>query len=241
MNEDQIWEQLELRAKNVCEVLEYALDGADDEEAISDEDDEDGMAMKRKLRKLEAMGEDELDEDEMDEDEDSDEEDEDDDGEESSEVEDEEEDEEDAESADLGEHIAELRDSSGSDEELDLDKSSFAASKRPSRRKPKAGGHPELDDGFFDLAAFNAETEAAEAQNVSKGRLGGDDDDDEAEDDDPVDYFAPVDDNDEGALDGDADGETNGMQFYTYTSKPDTVLNLLCRTILQRFLRSPTP
>ena len=50
-----------------------------------------------------------------------------------------------------------------------------------------------MDDGFFSLAEFNAETEEAEGENVSRGRLGQDDDDDDDADDD-VDFFAPVDD-----------------------------------------------
>ena len=53
-----------------------------------------------------------------------------------------------------------------------------------------------MDDGFFSLAEFNAETEEAEARDVSKGRLGQDDDedDDDNDADDHVDIFAAVDD-----------------------------------------------
>ena len=84
----------------------------------------------------------------------------------------------------LGEHVAELKDPSDSENEddIDLDKPSLLSRlKPPSKRKSKARarGHPELDDDFFDLATFNAETEAAEANTVSKGRLSGEDDDEE--------------------------------------------------------------
>ncbi|OBZ79155.1 U3 small nucleolar RNA-associated protein MPP10 [Grifola frondosa] len=135
-------------------------------------------------------------EDEEDEDEDDDE------GEdEDSESQDEESEEDGEEDVDLEEGIVELHDPSDEDEEddegLELDKPSILkGGTRALRWRPKPTSHPELDDGFFDLATFNAETEEAEAQAVSKGKLGKDDDDDEDDvgDDESVDLFASVDD-----------------------------------------------
>ena len=60
--------------------------------------------------------------------------------------------------------------------------------------KLKRGEHPTLDDGFFNLAAFNAEIKAAESRSSSRGRLSQDDDDEDGDDpNEEVDYFASVD------------------------------------------------
>ncbi|KAI0304855.1 U3 small nucleolar ribonucleoprotein complex, subunit Mpp10 [Russula brevipes] len=53
------------------------------------------------------------------------------------------------------------------------------------------GGHPGLNDDFFDLEEFNAETEEAEAAFVSNGALDADSDD-IASDEDDIDYFASI-------------------------------------------------
>ncbi|KAI0757031.1 U3 small nucleolar ribonucleoprotein complex, subunit Mpp10 [Daedaleopsis nitida] len=212
MSDEQVWAELELRAQNVCDVLDYALDGptlGDESGEEGGEDDEEGERELKKMRQalidegfdpdeVEGMGfEDDEDEDEDEEDDDEDE----DDSEENEEEEDEDEseDQEVGEEGDLGEVVEELRDPSGEDEDeddLEAEEPSFlGAGKRTLKLKPKRGGHPVLDDGFFDLAAFNAEIEAAESKNVSRGRLSKDDEDeDEDEDIDSVDYFAPVDD-----------------------------------------------
>ena len=202
MSDEQVWAELELRAKNVCDVLDYALDGPvqeaeSGEDEGSEEDDEEEERELKRMRQalidegfdpdeLEGMG---FDEDGEDDSEDDDEDDEDD--EESNEEED------GLDDGDLGEDVEGLRDPSDEEEELEADEPSFlSGGKRTLRLKPKRGGHPVLDDGFFDLAAFNAEIEAAESKNVSRGRLSKDDDDDDDNDgeDDSVDYFAPVDD-----------------------------------------------
>jgi len=52
--------------------------------------------------------------------------------------------------------------------------------------------HSGLDDGFFNLEEFNAETEEAETAFVSNGALNADSDD-IASDEDDIDYFASVD------------------------------------------------
>ncbi|PIL31997.1 hypothetical protein GSI_06701 [Ganoderma sinense ZZ0214-1] len=213
MSHEQIWAELELRAQTVCDVLNYALDGpvrdgeSEEEGSEDDEDMDEGEAAM--VQRMKAMRQALLDEgfdladlegidvgedDEADESEDSEDEDEDED-----ESEETDEDEGDAEEMDLGEGVEELRDPSDVDEEDELEvngPSFLSGGKRTLKIKLKRGGHPTLDDGFFDLAAFNAEIEAAESRSSSRGRLSkGDEDEDEDEDDpgEEVDYFASLD------------------------------------------------
>ncbi|KAI0639368.1 U3 small nucleolar ribonucleoprotein complex, subunit Mpp10 [Trametes polyzona] len=231
MGDEQIWAQLELRAQNMCEVLDYALDGPA-EEPESDNEDQD-----RKLKKmrealiaegfdpeeLEGMEfDDEGDEDEDEDSEDDEDEDEDDEEEESEEEED---NDDDGEDADLGEGVEELRDPSDEEEDEDepeIGEPSFLnGGKRTIKIKPRKGGHPELDDGFFDLAAFNAEIEAAESKSASRGRLSKDDDDEDEEEEEDIDYFASVDDQaafDEEDLE-DAGGDLHYKDFFEPPSR----------------------
>lgn len=201
MSDEQVWAQLELRAQNMCEVLDYALDGpAEGAESDSEDDERKLKKMRQALidegfdpAELEDLG---LDEGDSEDEEDSEDDDED---EDDDEEEDEESEEDDGEDADLGEGVEELRDPSDEDDDDDpeIGEPSFLnGGKRTVKVKPRRGGHPVLDDGFFDLAAFNAEVEAAESKKVSRGRLSKDDDDDEDEDeeDEDIDYFASVDD-----------------------------------------------
>ncbi|KAH9946645.1 Mpp10 protein [Amylocystis lapponica] len=200
MSEDQLWAQLELRAKNVCDVLEYVLDGAG--VGNDSDDDEDGVGAAKKRKLLVDGGLDmelDMDEDMMGLDSEDEDEEEEEDGDSESDDTDESEDEGAGEDGELDEAVVELRDPSDEEEDLHLDldldrPSSFAGGKRKAGQNRKHGGHPELDDGFFDLAEFNAETEAAEARAVSKGRLGKDDSDEDEDEDEPVDLTAPVDD-----------------------------------------------
>jgi len=85
------------------------------------------------------------------------------------------------------ENISPLRDPS-SDEENDSDE--FHVSPKKLLKKRKLGEVSELDDGFFDLAEFNAYTERAEAKSSSRGRLAGREEDEE---DDGIDVFASID------------------------------------------------
>jgi U3 small nucleolar RNA-associated protein MPP10 len=184
MDDDQIWAQLDLRMKPVCDMLELALDADPSQEEELDNSDTDEFVDEQLLRQMRALesGEDGMDEMEVDDiDFDNEEE-------ESEEAESEEESDDDV---DLGEDVAVLRDPSsddGSEPEADGE---WPASlrKRPSQSKSSAGSKAGLDDGFFDLASFNAETEEAEARKVSRGRL----DEDDSSDDESIDLFAPVD------------------------------------------------
>ena len=220
MEEEQLWAQLELRAARVCEVLEYAL------ETTGEGVDENGNERELQIsqRRMEGAGDGDVDMEDLeglesDEDEDFEEDSEDEEDEDEDDDDEEEEggDEEDGEEAeDLGEHMAELRDPSDEDNsDSDLDKPSvLPGGQRPSRWRAKAKGHPELDDGFFDLAAFNAETEEAESKTVSKGRLAEDEDSDEDMDEE-MDYFALVDEGADGELDG-----TQGGWLFTFSCAP---------------------
>jgi U3 small nucleolar RNA-associated protein MPP10 len=84
------------------------------------------------------------------------------------------------------EGVVDLHDSFSSDDgdEDDMRHGSSLPKNRGSRSQSQ------LDDGFFSLASFNAETERAEAKRFSSGRLGGDGDSDD--DDISIDLFAEV-------------------------------------------------
>ncbi|KAK7050943.1 U3 snoRNP protein [Paramarasmius palmivorus] len=207
MAEDQVWSQLELRAKNICSILDFILETEtpddledkggeeDDEDDSEDEDADEGMderlaeALER-LRNGEDVDFEELGLDESlaellqheagDEDDDEDDEEEFDEGDEDEEDEEEEED----------EGIA-LNDSvSDSDEEEEPATLWDIVSRAQKKSKPKSAAHDELNDGFFDLDAFNAETERSEARKSSSGRL--DEDEESSDEEGSVDLFAPV-------------------------------------------------
>ncbi|EKM61019.1 uncharacterized protein PHACADRAFT_168381 [Phanerochaete carnosa HHB-10118-sp] len=201
MEEDQIWAQLELRAQNLTDVLEAALEGTG-EVPESDEESYAG-SMVRTTRGINmGMGggdgmdiDADMDDMDFEDAEGSDNmssQDDDDDSEETDDEEEEEENEEDEGEEEYGEDVAELHDPSDGEGDIELDASSLKGSR--ARGKGKGKGHSELDDGFFNLAAFNAETEEAEARASSGGKLGRDDSDDEDADFDEVDLFASVDD-----------------------------------------------
>uniref|UniRef100_A0A0W0EXV0 U3 small nucleolar ribonucleoprotein protein MPP10 n=1 Tax=Moniliophthora roreri TaxID=221103 RepID=A0A0W0EXV0_MONRR len=240
MAEDQIWSQLELRAKNICGILDFILEhGPVDEEGLDglgddedSEDDEEGEEIDEKLAEalervrrgedvdFEKLGlddslaellqsqaagydDEEVDNDDGDDDDDEDEFDED-------------EDEGDGEEEDEG--IA-LNDSP-SDEEDDEEEPVTLMdiiSRSQKRSKPKSAVHDELDDGFFDLDVFNAETEQAEAKKASSGRL--DEDEESSDEEGSVDLFAPVD-NLEAFEEDDLENDASNLYYKDFFKAP---------------------
>ncbi|KAF8168067.1 U3 small nucleolar ribonucleoprotein complex, subunit Mpp10 [Crassisporium funariophilum] len=210
MDEEQIWAQLDLRTKTICQVLDFVLEGEsedndkatdendnDDEEenlrkALADLEEDENVDMSELMEKY-GMGESDGSDNSEDEGpsfENSDGLSESDQGEEGG-----------------VEGFSSLRDPSSDDES----ESGPSAMHLPnfvhhtSPRKKNRASASELDDGFFNLAEFNADTERAEARSSSKGRLA---DDDESDEDMDVDLFTsvdPLDNFDENDLENDPD------------------------------------
>lgn len=170
LDRDQIWAQLELRAQSICKMLEFALDGTE-EPAES--------RITSTTNNLEQNSQQE-DEDEDDDDDDSTYEGSDDDSESDQEPDGS------SDGQPPEEGVIGLRDHSMDEEDEELTEGSHV----PSSSSPRTTGG--LNDDFFDLEEFNAETEEAEAGFVSNGALDADLDD-IASDEDDIDYFASVD------------------------------------------------
>ncbi|KAH9064186.1 U3 small nucleolar ribonucleoprotein complex, subunit Mpp10 [Lactarius vividus] len=165
LDKDQIWAQLELRAQHVCKMLECALDGpeASAKYSISSTMTTDNMGQTPSDE-----GESDISSEESD-----------DDSEMSEEI-------GGSGDEDMEECVTELR-----DESVDGDEDEWAEECRfPPSSTGTKGSHSGLDDGFFDLAEFNAETEEAEAGFVSNGALDADSDTSSAEDE--IDYFGSI-------------------------------------------------
>ncbi|KAG5730042.1 U3 small nucleolar ribonucleoprotein mpp10 [Termitomyces sp. T112] len=190
MNDEQVWTQLDLRSKHICETLEHVLEGGPDrdEDVMEDDSSEDEFDDDERLNsmlKAMANGEDVdfnlpegVDDPFFDEDDTR-----------SSEGANNEEDEKDLDREDdLPEGVADLHDLSSDESDPELGSSSFSPKRKPRGRR--SGKHSELDDAFFDLASFNAETEEAEAKSSSRGRLGEEEDSD---DNISVDLFTALD------------------------------------------------
>lgn len=191
LDKDQIWAQLELRAQNVCKMLEYALDGTEEPT---------GYGITSTADNLEQNSSEEEEEEE-----DSD----------LTYVESD--DSSEAEEGSRGssdgvlseEGVTGLRDpsvdSDGEEEEL-VGEPRVSSSTSPLGTKDDHSG---LDDGFFNLEEFNAETEEAETAFVSNGALNADSDDIVSDEDD-IDYFVSVD----GQLHADDDHEPHYSDFF---------------------------
>jgi U3 small nucleolar RNA-associated protein MPP10 len=203
LDDEQIWAQVDLRTQTICQLLDHVLEG---DVASSDllsredsaEDDEDAdERLKKVLEALEQSEDIDIDEflaqyglDDSDSDDSQD----DDDLEESTS-------ESHPEEEEMQEDFSPLRDPSSSEEESECHHPLVRTS-----RKRKRGEPSELDDGFFDLAEFNAHTERAEAMSSSRGRLAGGDSDDDEE----IDLFTSVDSN----ADLGDDGKDGGGMYY---------------------------
>ena len=173
LDKDQIWAQLELRAQNVCKMLEYALDG-------TEEPTKNGIPSAADNSEQNSSEEEEEEEDsdltyvESDEDSEAEE------GSRGS-----------SDGALLEEGVTGLRDPSV---DSDGEEGELVGDTRVSTSTPSSGtkdDHSGLDDSFFNLKEFNAETEEAGAAFVSNGALNADLDD-IASDEDDIDYFAYV-------------------------------------------------
>lgn len=232
---EQVWAQLELRAKGVCEMLTKALDGTlMDEDADmrmlngiggGEGEEEDDVGGARKKLRFEELSQEDIEslgvepdvlkrlmegmEVEGD-------------GEE--ELDDEESEDEDNDGEEFGEEVTPLRDSEA------LDSPGPSRSPRLSRRSKSSAGS-QLDDGFFDLASFNAETQEAEAKHVSRGRLKSLNEDEDSESDkESIDYFVAVDGDPE--LDGGVDDAGAYLNSSVVTGIPDPLsMQSLCMEI----------
>lgn len=183
MSDEQIWTQLDLRTQTICNMLEYVLEGeiTSNHEVETESDENDDESLRKAINGLEEeeevdleelMAKYDFDEDDLD---------------------------------STQENESERSSTSGSGDEIDeeleetplrdilpkeTDSDTLHLSPTRTSKKRKREVSSELDDGFFDLAEFNAYTERAEAKSSSKGRLAGDDSD---EDDEVVDLFANID------------------------------------------------
>lgn len=198
MGIEQIWSQLELRAKNICDLVDLVFEGEhlDPETLLKDDSDEAAEA-----DEMEVDDEDWDMEDDGGGDEDE-----------------EEEEEESSEGEDLGEHIMTLSGEAPKPKQngptIDLDRANL----HQSTRKRKGPKHPVLDDDFFSIQEFNREIEGAEARSSSRGRLKrAGSDDEEEEDNESVDLFADV---GEEAEDNGSDGDGAPIMYSDFFEPP---------------------
>lgn len=171
MEAEQIWNQLELRAKGVCELVDLVFEGEypkDDEGDDQDENDEEEGDEEDEMM----LESDEDDDDFMPEDEP----------------------EESSQGSDLGEHIAPLNGEPEPKTKLpiallqswithqdDQETSSHPPPQQSKKGKGKGNRHQTLDDDFFSISEFNREIEGAEAKKTNRGRLSGKDEDSDEE------------------------------------------------------------
>ena len=212
MDEEQIWEQLDLRTKTICRVLDFVLSEAEQKNGDTTEGgDEDEARLLKALEDLEREG---IDIDDLM-------------GEESE--------------SSSGQSSSQSHSSgspSGSDLEDDEGEENYSSLRDPSededgddevepvvhspnqssrKKRNRSAAVSELDDDFFNLAEFNADTERVEARSFSKGRLA---EDDESDEDMEIDLFArvdPVENFDEEDLEGNADGTCSVFHNFIYT------------------------
>ena len=207
MDDEQIWEQLDLRTNTVCRVLDFVLEG--ESEADSEQKDENTIDGEyeydaRLLKALEDLEREGINMDDLM-------------GEESESSSDQSSSQSQSSDSPSGsdlddddeeeEILSSLRDSSSEDEDGDDEPPVLhSPSQSPQKKRSRNPTVSELDDDFFNLAEFNADTERAEARSSSKGRLA---EDDESDEDMDIDLFAsvdPIENFDEEDLEGNPDG-----------------------------------
>ena len=193
LDKEQIWAQLELRAQSVCKMLECALGNAEEptghSTSLTATSDNTGQTSSDEEESDILSGESDSDS-EMDEEASG------------------------SSVGDIEERVAELRDESV-DEDSDEEEWTEEGRIPPSSARTK-GSYSGLDDGFFDLTEFNAETEEAETEFVSNGALDADSDGASSAEDE-IDYFASVD----GQLQTNDDGKSIALS--TIRLSPDPV------------------
>lgn len=182
MNTDQIWQQLDLRAARVCENLQVLQgENEDEDHNLGGDSGDDGS---------ETEDEDEAAEMEIDDDDD-----------------DEsawgglgdEEDDNNSTSTSAAEGVIDLQEESSEDDDEDINGApvlimdAVRSQQKSEPSRSHSQGYTDLDDGFFDLATFNAETDEVERKKLSKRKLDLVADEDSAEESE-VDFFGSVDD-----------------------------------------------
>ena len=171
MNIDQIWQQLDLRTARVCENLQVLLGDDEGENGSLDgkNSDDDGSEDEDDAAEMDIDDDESLWEELSSEEEDG---------------------------SSTAEGVVDLREEISDDDEDHGPPTSmldFIRGQKLSQLGSYSQGHSDLDDGFFDLATFNAETSEVEAKEVFKRKLNFVADEDSTEESE-VDLFGSVDD-----------------------------------------------
>lgn len=191
LDKEQIWAQLELRAQHVCKMLECALGSTEEPTGPSTfSSDNTGQTSSNEDESDILSGESDSDS-EMDEEASG------------------------SSVGDIEERVAELRDESVDEDEDEDEEERTEEGRIPPPSARTKGSYSGLDDGFFDLTEFNAETEEAETEFVSNGALDADSDGASSAEDE-IDYFASID----GQLQANDDGKSTALSAIRLSPDP---------------------